>query len=373
MFCVLIDFALGVFSVMHEKRFIILLNKYIAKELDADGLNEFFELVNTGVYDNLINDFVLEELKAKRNTEIHIPVHVSHEIMRKIAESDKFSNSSIQVSFKKNRFLPYLAAASILAVLLVSYFLLQYQGSTPNFASIIPNSKTIFKNNNTLSPLDYYLPDSSLVTLQSGASIHYAYDNINKKREIYLEGNAGFDVKKNKTMPFFVYCGSVTTKVLGTKFTVKGQNPLDVDVEVKSGKVQVYENDKMVIQHEKYLPPVLLFPNQKVSYHNQLKQLNVTLVDTPSLIVKHDNYISESMTPVEFVFEKTKLSDIVKQLQKNYAIEIVLENEGLNNCVFTGDVTQQDLYTKLKIICLTINAEFQINGTKILITGEGCK
>ena len=214
MFCVLIDFALGVFSVMHEKRFIILLNKYIAKELDADGLNEFFELVNTGVYDNLINDFVLEELKAKRNTEIHIPVHVSHEIMRKIAESDKFSNSSIQVSFKKNRFLPYLAAASILAVLLVSYFLLQYQGSTPNFASIIPNSKTIFKNNNTLSPLDYYLPDSSLVTLQSGASIHYAYDNINKKREIYLEGNAGFDVKKNKTMPFFVYCGSVTTKVL---------------------------------------------------------------------------------------------------------------------------------------------------------------
>ena len=358
---------------MQQERFKILLDKYIARTLDSEGINEFFELINTGLYDHLVNDFLLAELKAKRVSDVKLPVHVSHEIMRKIAESDKFSNASIEVSFKRNKYVPYLAAASILFIIAISIFLFQNKQGTPSFASIIPSANIINKKNNTNTNLNYYLPDSSLITLQKGASIHYNYDYKNKKREVYLEGIACFDVAKNKSMPFYVYCGSVITRVLGTKFTVNGQTKGNVAVEVKSGKVQVYENTKMLVDTSKLLPPVLLFPNQKVAYQEQVKQLNVTLVDAPTLVVKHDNYISESTVPVSFVFEKTKLRDIIKQLQQNYAIDIVLENEGLNNCVFTGDVTEQDLYTKLKIICLTIDANFQTNGTKILITGVGCK
>ena len=357
---------------MQEQKFKILLDKYVNKELDSNGINEFFQLFNTGLYDHLISEFLLFELRAKRTTDVHIPVHVSHEIMRKIVESDNFSKTSLRVSFKKNKLIPYLAAASVLLIVATCYIFLQLKETKPSFASIIPAHNTFFKRNITTKALDYYLPDSTLITLAGGTSIHYVYDYKNKKREVFLEGNAVFDVTKNKNMPFFVYCGAVVTKVLGTKFIVKGQNPSDVNVEVKSGKVQVYENKAMLTEPSKTLAPVILFPNQKVAYQDQSKQLNVTLVDTPNLIVKHDNYISESSVPVGFVFEKTKLRDIVKQIQQHYAIDIVLENEGLNNCVFTGDVTDQDLYTKLKIICLTINAEFQINGTKILITGEGC-
>jgi hypothetical protein len=358
---------------MQEQRFSILLNKYVAKKLDADGINEFFELVDTGFYDYLINDFLLEELKAKRISDVHIPVHVSHEIMRKIAESDKFSKSSIQVSFRRYKLLPYLAAASVIFIIAISFFFFQNKYSKPAFASIIPTTNIVNKINNTPNPIDYYLPDSSVVTLQTGSSIHYTYDYENLKREVYLEGTACFDVTKNKNMPFYVYCGTVITKVLGTKFIVKGQNITNIAVEVKSGKVQVYENKKMLVDSNRVIQPVLLFPNQKVAYQEDVKQLNVTLVDTPTLVVKHDNYISESDVPVGFVFEKTKLGDIVKQLQQHYAIDIVLENDALNNCVFTGDVTEQDLYSKLKIICLTIDAGFQIDGTKILITGVGCK
>lgn len=358
---------------MEENRFNILLNKYVARQLDAEGMNEFFELINTGKYDHLISDFILEELQAKRNSEVHIPVHVSDEIIRKIAQSDNFSKSSIQVSFKKKRLKFYLAAASFLAVIISTYFLFQYKNYKPDFASIIPTSDIVFKQNTTQSPIVYYLPDSSLITLHTGSSIHYAYNHSSNKREVFLEGIADFDVKKNKTMPFYVYCGTIVTKVLGTKFTVDGQNKTNINVAVKSGKVQVYENEKLLVGTNQKLLPVLLFPNQKVVYQEPIKQLNVTLVDTPSLIVQNNNYISESHVPVAFVYEKTKLADIVKQLELHYAIDIVLENEGLNNCVFTGDVTSHDLYTKLKIICLTINGGFQINGTKILITGEGCR
>jgi transmembrane sensor len=49
-----------------------------------------------------------------------------------------------------------------------------------------------------------------------------------------------------------------------------------------------------------------------------------------------------------------------------------VENENLNNCLFTGDLSAQDLYTKLRILTLTINASYEINGTKILLKGEGC-
>jgi hypothetical protein len=50
----------------------------------------------------------------------------------------------------------------------------------------------------------------------------------------------------------------------------------------------------------------------------------------------------------------------------------MVENESIYNCLFTGDISHQNLYTKLDIICKTLNASYEVVGTKILIHGIGC-
>ncbi|MBS1654030.1 MAG: DUF4974 domain-containing protein, partial [Bacteroidetes bacterium] len=74
-----------------------------------------------------------------------------------------------------------------------------------------------------------------------------------------------------------------------------------------------------------------------------------------------------------FNYEQEKLENIFDQLEATYGIEIIPENPNLNNCVFTGDLSGEDLFTKLKILCLTTQSSYEINGTRVLMKGHGCE
>jgi hypothetical protein len=50
-----------------------------------------------------------------------------------------------------------------------------------------------------------------------------------------------------------------------------------------------------------------------------------------------------------------------------------VENEIMNNCILTADITKQPLYTKLDIICAAVGATYEVKGTTILINGKGCE
>ena len=193
------------------------------------------------------------------------------------------------------------------------------------------------------------------------------------KREVYLEGEAFFQITKNPQKPFLVYYNNIVTKVLGTSFTIN-TNPQtgNVEVVVKTGRVQVSENKKLMKGDE--LNAVIVTPNQKAIYKTEARLFETILVENPQLIA--DDEHTSIKTPLNhkenFVYDQEKLLNVFKQLEQRYGIEIITENATLNNCVFTGDVSDQDLYTKLKIICLTTNSSYEINGTKILIKGKGC-
>jgi hypothetical protein len=76
--------------------------------------------------------------------------------------------------------------------------------------------------------------------------------------------------------------------------------------------------------------------------------------------------------PHSLLFDQQKLLNVFGQIEKAYLIDITVENTALYNCVFTGDISNLDLFSALKIICIATNSEYEINGTKILIKGKGC-
>lgn len=90
-----------------------------------------------------------------------------------------------------------------------------------------------------------WLPDSSMVLLNSRSTLKSNYQLIGGKRQLKLEGEAYFKVKKGK--PFEVSFPGGSLKVLGTEFNVIAYSKEDIRIDCNSGKVQVMVNNRPVI------------------------------------------------------------------------------------------------------------------------------
>lgn len=90
-----------------------------------------------------------------------------------------------------------------------------------------------------------WLPDSSMVMLNSHSTLKSNYQLIGGKRQLKLEGEAYFKVKKGK--PFMVDFPGGSLKVLGTEFNVIAYSKEDIRIDCTSGKVQVMVNNQPVI------------------------------------------------------------------------------------------------------------------------------
>jgi type II secretory pathway component GspD/PulD (secretin) len=115
---------------------------------------------------------------------------------------------------------------------------------------------------------------------------------------------------------------------------------------------------------------VILLPNQKVFYDQHTRQFVPSIVDVPLPIINEMN--DKKTLPETAVFDAAPLKTVFGSLEKTYGIEIVVETDNIYKCLFTGDVSQQDLYTRLDVICQSVQAAYEVKGTKILIKGKGC-
>jgi hypothetical protein len=358
-----------------NNRVIQLLDLYVSGNISADEHDELFELLATHKYDALLSLSLQQDLAGNpADKTADLPPHIAEEIVRNIFNAEK--NTAKVLPIKRSYRWRWIAAAAIIVIVITGLLLISTNSIRQEhltFSSLIPD--TMNNKVNTSGKQEVIiLSDGSRVTLQPNSKLHYARQFASDKREVFLEGEAFFQVAKNPAKPFFVYYNNIITKVLGTSFTVNTNAQTgNIEVSVKTGKVQVYENDKLVKTNFK---AVILTPNQKVIYVPHDRLFETALVEKPQLLTSDNdgNYDEDEDEEVlvPFVYDQEKLQNVFKHLEASYGIEIVLENANLNNCVFTGDVSVQDLYTKLKIICLTTNASYEINGTKILIKGNGC-
>ncbi len=219
--------------------------------------------------------------------------------------------------------------------------------------------ETISQENSSTNIIDIKLEDGSLVQLSPKSKITYPTHFSNNKREVSLIGDAFFDIQRNPEKPFFITTGNTITKVLGTSFFIKSSKNSKVEVEVKTGRVLVYEKNAK----DKKDNGVILTPNLKATYFDENELFVTGLVEKP--IIQEKIVVQEH---IQFVFDETPLSVVLTKLEQAYGIEIITDNEKLNNALLTANITEQDLYTKLDIICAAVNAHYEVKGTTILIS-----
>lgn len=203
------------------------------------------------------------------------------------------------------------------------------------------------------------LPDGSIVKMAPGSRIRFSSDTGAISRELFLEGEAYFDVAHNSTRPFLVYAGNVITKVLGTTFIVRalGQDE-NVTVSVRTGKVTVYSRKSA---HKK----TVLVPNQEAVYNRVTDVLATQAVN-----------VMEAGAPLaritEMHFEETPVSSVLEMLIETYDIDIAFHQETLAGCVLTSSFYEEGLYDRIDVICTAIGATYEIVDSRIVIKSQGC-
>lgn len=265
----------------------------------------------------------------------------------------------------------WLAAASVVLMGAVAFVLFlqkeaKYNSATPFIT--IRDIPLIEKVNETTHPIEIVLPDGSKITLSPSARITYPEVFDAEKRELSLEGDGFFEISRKIKQPFFVYTRDVTTKVLGTSFSIQaGPNASSTKVKVVSGKVAVTpsarESDSGVPQQ----PGFILTPNQMALFERNPKKLVKTIVDSPQLLP------ATTQKPLSFHFMNTPAADVFNTLEAAYGIPIVWDPESLKNCTVTAPLGNETLYQKLELICKVLEASYDIlDGQIVINNSRGC-
>jgi hypothetical protein len=366
-----------------ESRYSVLLKKYLENTILKEELYEFFNLSQDRNSAEILGDMIRQDL-IKEETDNDGPgmlPETAAEIYRKILASEKSTNRLFAYDNRKKVSQILSLAAMVLVLVFGAVFFYTKttrEATSGSFITSIPKG-SINKVNESSIPVELVLEDGSKVKLSPNASLSFPEHFLHDKREVYLTGEAVFAVTKNPAKPFLVYYRQIVTKVLGTSFKIKtNPNSKNVEVSVITGKVQVLENDNTAMDNDAKgsVKSVILMPNEKAMYNTKLHDFKTTLADSIQLLVPHseiDETLKSNRIAESFLFEKaTSVKLIFSQLQKLYGIEIMVDDQHINNCVFTGDISKQEMLEKLKIICLTIGATYEIKGTKIWVSGKGC-
>ncbi|MCI2121451.1 MAG: FecR family protein [Bacteroidales bacterium] len=197
------------------------------------------------------------------------------------------------------------------------------------------------------------LPDSSIVWLNSDTKITYSSDYSKKERKIGLEGEAFFEVAKNKSCPFIVNAGAVSVEALGTKFNVKAYSEDDrITTTLINGKVKTRSKNKTVY----------LLPDERISYSK-----------TDGGFDSKENLGKGYRLPWrndEILFDSSSLEDIAKILERNYGVNIAFKNEGIRKIKYTGLIMNTKLENVLDLITLTSNVDYDIINDTIFFNSK---
>ncbi|NIJ51409.1 FecR family protein [Dyadobacter arcticus] len=264
------------------------------------------------------------------------------------------------------RMTPWLAAAaSVLIVLSFSYFLTKKESPAITSESPDAGTLTVVEVKNTSGkPQRIPLEDGSIVVLEKNSSVSFPEHFGEKSRLVYLHGEAFFQIKKNISKPFIVSTGSLQTKVLGTSFTIKSYDGSpSVEVQVKSGRVSVYEDDYIKSDNKN---GVILTPNQRIVFNKKSRKMELSIIENPLLVIP----VSE--TEHGFSFSEVPVKNVFSALEKSYGIDIVLENDTTDSCLFTGDLNGLSLFQQLDLICKSANISYDRRGTALFVQGAGC-
>ncbi len=202
------------------------------------------------------------------------------------------------------------------------------------------------------------LPDGSSVQLNNNSNLDYPDSFEGKsKREVFLVGEAFFDIKHDAAHPFIIHTGKIKTTVLGTAFNISAYDANSaVTVTVTRGKVKV-EDEKHTL--------AVLTPDQQLAW-NIKKESPVTIAKVNAIAVVE-------WKSQDLIMDDISLAEAAGLISARYGVKIKFNNDHVKSCRFTAAfLNRNEISQVLSVIEDITGAKLTLKNNQITIDGPGC-
>ena len=304
--------------------------------------------------DFLLAKELIQKLEFKR-------VKVSEERYDKIFEKTLLGKKSKYASsnqhFLKKLDLPsyWRVAAMLVAAAFIS--LLYFSDQFYDTEEMAGQMEMVTKTNDAGRKSQIYLPDGTIVWLNSQSSIQYKPDFSGSTRTVELSGEAYFEVAKDPSKKFIVKTSAMSVTAIGTQFNVNAYSSVDRhQVALAEGKIMVQKTDKLNEDDQK----VYLDPGQSLSVFKSNGQMIQSSFDPKKILSWKDGII---------YFEDAVFEEVVEVLQRWYGKTIIVHNiEKAGQWQFSSEFNNETLENVMQNISYSKNFGYTIEGETVNIT-----
>lgn len=333
---------------MTDQRFTELLGKQLADEISPDESIELKSILAGSA--SLRNEY--EHLQTYFDTEKVEDENVDQVYDRIKARINVPDETDLKV-VKNKAYGIWLKIAAVVAIVIAG--------------TLVYNKEVIFFNKTDQPALTQVLTkasevktvvlaDGSTVKMNSGSSLQYPERFTPGTREVYLSGEAFFEVKKDPQHPFIVHTEQLAVKVLGTAFDVKAYpNDAFTETTLIRGKVSISIKSDAA-------QTFVLKPNDKFTLiGGKASMSQLTHFDGT------DRIIETAWTNNELIYKNDSFEEIAKLFERWYGIKITFKEPELKALRFTGHVDKETLAEALDVLKLIENFNYAIKGKNVYI------
>lgn len=246
--------------------------------------------------------------------------------------SPKALSTSLYQAFSK------VAAILIIPLLLLSVYFYFNPGNRSN--QLASNTfREIYTKPGTRTQID--LPDGTRVWLNDGTTFRYPEQFTGSHREVFVDGEAYFEVKSNPKNPFVVNNPMMNTVVTGTHFNLNAYSSDNYfEATLIEGKIHLENENKNLAMK----------PGEQVQFDSKLEKAVQKTVDPQN---------SAAWVDGKLIFKDERLGTAIKKLARWYNVEIILTDPEINNYLMTATIQDEKLDQSLKLIALALPVKFE--------------
>lgn len=331
---------------MTDQRFTELLGKQLAGEISADESVELKSILADNPVLKNEHDVLQSYFETETVEENIDPV------FERIKAQIKVPDQPVLTVKKHKSYGIWLKIAAVLAIALA--------------AVLVYNRETIFSTQPALLNVQtraaevktIALADGSTVKINSGSSLKYPAKFNADTREVYLSGEAFFEVHKDAAHPFIVHTSQVAVKVLGTEFDVKAYaNDAFTETTLIRGKVSVSLKNNAD-------QTFILKPNDKFTLSNGKGNISQLTLFSGS---GADKIIETAWLNHELIFKNNRFDEVAKLFERWYGVKVNFKENDLKTVEFTAHFGKESLSEALNVLKLIENFNYSVKGKNVYI------
>lgn len=337
---------------MSIHRFKYLFDQFINKTASLEESEEFLAMIRSANYD-VEMQLLLDDLWSTTEPNVTVDEGVAENIFNTITSSPRNKKG---IQFWNLSPVWARAAAAVLILGVAAFFYIRRPAAEQVTYVQTPVTKPV--RSEIPSRRFINLPDGSSVILNANSVVNLGEKfGAKGKREVYLQGEAYFDIVHDSNRPFIVHTGAVETTVLGTAFSINsGENDKNLLVTVIRGRVKV-GNAAQIFD--------VLEPDEQLIVDKDLGEHIKKSVDAAAVIAWKNE---------DLYFDEVNLQDVATELSGRFHIPIVFANDSIKKCRFSATfLKSQTLEQILNVIAEFNQIKFQLKDNKVFLDGAGCK